>query len=325
MEKFDVPGLSYAIAKSGVMMRTEAFGFADLEKKEELHAGHRFRIASISKPITSTAIFLLIEREQLKLDDNVFGKNGVLDFAQAPEGITVRHLLTHTSGGWKNDARDPMFRKPELGHAELIKWTFENQSVVNPPGTAYAYSNFGYCLLGRIIEKISGQSYETFVRENVLKPCGAEAMQIGGNTKAERLKGEVNYYDAGRKETSFPMNIRRMDSHGGWVGTPEQLVGFALRVDDLPEPADILKKELIATMTGRAGVNPDYACGWSVNKHGNCWHGGSLPGLSSILVRTADGLCWAACANVRAEGISQALDRLMWALVRPQLLRVIGH
>jgi CubicO group peptidase (beta-lactamase class C family) len=316
LEKFDVPGLSFAIAKNGVMMRTEAYGFANPKNKEVLHAGHRFRIASISKPITSTAIFLLIERGQLKLDDAVFGKEGILGFAKAPEGITVRHLLTHTSGGWKNDDHDPMFRQPELDHTELIKWTIENQSLVNPPGTNYAYSNFGYCLLGRIIEKISDQSYETFVRASVLKSCDADAMQIGGNTKAERLKLEVNYYDAGGKETTYPMNVRRMDSHGGWVGTPEQLVDFALRVDDFPEPTDILKKESIHTMTERYGVNPDYACGWSVNKQGNWWHGGSLPGLSSILVRTADGHCWAACANARTEGISLALDRLMWTLVR---------
>ncbi len=77
-----------------------------------------------------------------------------------------------------------------------------------------------------------------------------------------------------------------------------------------------MKKESITTMTERAGVNKNYACGWSVNKVGNYWHGGSLPGLTSLLVRTADGHCWAVCANTRSEGIGLALDQLMWKIVR---------
>lgn len=112
------------------------------------------------------------------------------------------------------------------------------------------------------------------------------------------------------------MNVRRMDAHGGWVGTPTGLVRFALHVDGFTPPADILKKPSIRTMTARAGTHPDYACGWSVNKAGNWWHNGSLPGLSSLLVRTSGGYCWAACANTRAPGINLALDRLMWKIVR---------
>ena len=115
---------------------------------------------------------------------------------------------------------------------------------------------------------------------------------------------------------TIEMNVARMDSHGGWVGTPEELVNFALRVDGFPDPVDILKKESIATMKEHTGVNQNYACGWSVNKVGNYWHGGSLPGLTSLLVRTEAGHCWAACANTRSEGIGLALDRLMWKISR---------
>lgn len=308
MDKYKVPGLSIAIAKDGRIVRREAFGFADLEKKEALGAAHQFRIASVSKPITSAAIFLLVEGGKLKLDDLVFGKAGLLGIA-GPDGITLRHLLTHTSGAWKNDATDPMFKQIELDHAGLIAWTLENVAPKHPPGTKYAYSNFGYCLLGRIIEKVAGQPYEDFVREKVLNPCGAGAMTIGKGAH------EVAYYMRGEPVT-LKMNIARMDAHGGWVGTPAEMVEFALRVDGFPEPADILKKESIETMTQRSGVNAAYACGWSVNKVGNYWHGGSLPGLTTLLVRTADGHCWAACANTRGAGIGLALDRLMWKIVR---------
>jgi len=308
LEKFEVPGLSIAIAKDGQIVRKEAFGFADLKRQEVLGTDHRFRIASISKPITSAAIFLLIEGGKLKQDDLVFGESGLLGI-EGPAGITLKHLLTHTSGGWKNDKTDPMFKEIKLDHAGLIAWTLKNVEPKNPPGEKYAYSNFGYCLLGRIIEKVSGQGYGDFVRENVLKPCGAAAMTIG---EGER---EVVYYMGG-KPVKLEMNVARMDSHGGWVGTPGELVNFALRVDGFPEPADILKKESIATMKERVGVNKSYACGWSVNEAGNYWHGGSLPGLTSLLVRTEDGHCWAACANTRSEGIGLALDRMMWKIAR---------
>jgi len=308
MEKFAVPGLSLAIAKDGQMIKREAFGFADLERKEALHLAHRFRIASVSKPITSTAIFLLLERGKLKLDDLVFGDRGHLKI-DGPDAITLRHLLIHTSGGWTNDSSDPMFKKIELGHSELIAWALKEYPAKNPPGEVYAYSNFGYCLLGRVIEKVSGQSYETFVRENVLKPCGAEGMSIG---KGER---EVRYYSERRPET-FKMNIARMDAHGGWVGSPSEMVEFALRVDGFVQPVDLLKESSRKEMTKPGEVHSSYACGWGVNRVGNYWHGGSLPGLSSLLVRTASGYCWAACANTRAKGIGLALDRLMWSLVR---------
>ena len=134
-------------------------------------------------------------------------------------------------------------------------------------------------------------------------------MEIGSGER------EVRYYMNG-KPLASKMNVARMDAHGGWVGTPGEMVEFALGVDGFAEPADLLKKESLEEMTARGGVNENYACGWSVNKVGNYWHGGSLPGLSSLLVRTAGGYCWAACANTRARGIGLALDRLMWKLSR---------
>lgn len=289
-------------------MRKEAYGVAHLETEEKLNTGHRFRIASISKPITSTAVFLLVEQGKLKLDDLIFGEAGILKMA-GPERITTKHLLTHTSGAWKNDRDDPMFKRVDDDHAALIAWTLETYPPKDDPGVAYAYSNFGYCLLGRVIEKVSGQSYEEFVRENVLKPCGAEAMTIGTGDR------EVGYYME-RKPLTYEMNVARMDAHGGWIGTPSELVEFALRVDGVAKPPDLLNEESLKTMTARSGVNEDYACGWSVNKFGNYWHGGSLPGLSSLLVRTAGGYCWAACVNTRMAGIGSALDKLMWKLAR---------
>jgi hypothetical protein len=135
-----------------------------------------------------------------------------------------------------------------------------------------------------------------------------------GNTQAERVPDEVVYY--GRNENPYRMNVRRMDSHGGWLGTPSDLVQFALHVDGFDTTPNILRTETIRTMTASSAANEGYACGWCVNKARNCWHNGSLPGTTTILVRTASGLCWAAFANARSEGANQAIDQMMWKMVK---------
>src|SRR5690606_19569329 len=98
--------------------------------------------------------------------------------------ITVHHLLRHLSGGWGNDKTDPMFTDPRRNFEELISYTLDSAALKNSPGDAYAYSNFGYCVLGRVIETVTGQPYEKYVMANILKPAGASMMRIGGNTLA---------------------------------------------------------------------------------------------------------------------------------------------
>lgn len=321
MTEHHVPGLSLAIARQGHLVYQQGFGVADRDTGEKVTPGHLFRIASVSKPVTAVAIFSLIGQGRLKLDDRVFGEQGVLkfDFGKNYPGmvekITVHHLLTHTCGGWQNDGKDPMFRKPEFKHQELIEWTLRDHPLEHEPGRHHAYSNFGYCILGRVVEKLTGRSYADHVRQEILAKCGATTMCLAGNTLRERVKNEVVYY-AQNGEDPYRMNVARMDSHGGWLGTAGDLVRFAQHVDGFANPPDILSEQAIKAMTTPTEAGPGYACGWAVNRVPNWWHGGSLPGTSTLLVRTASGLCWAAFMNTRADGIAQAIDRLMWQLVR---------
>lgn len=321
LDEYKVPGLSVAIARHGRFVYREAFGYADNNSREQTTSAHRFRIASISKPITSVAIFLLIEQGKLKLEDLAFGPKAILgmDYGKSyPEDvlkITVHNLLTHTSGGWTNDGNDPMFREPAFNHRELITWTLQNQPLKHAPGEHYAYSNFGYCVLGRVIEKISGQSYADFVRQHIAMPCGIKELRIAGNARADRAPDEVTYHDS-RQDNPYTMNVARMDSHGGWLATPNDMVRFAMHVDGFKTTPNILRSETIATMTKPGSVNANYACGWSVNRFHNWWHGGSLPGLNTIMVRTGSGLCWAAFVNTRTKDIGLALDQLVWKMVR---------
>jgi CubicO group peptidase (beta-lactamase class C family) len=207
-----------------------------------------------------------------------------------------------------------MFRNLKMNHKELITWAVQNQPLKNEPGPHYAYSNFGYCILGRVLERVSGQSYATFVHQAGLKPCGIQDMQLAGNSLAQRAPQEVLYY--GPSDNPYNMNVTRMDSHGGWIGTPSDLVRFELHVDDFDTTPSILRKETIRTMTTSTAANEGYACGWCVNRFRNYWHNGSLPGTTSILVRTASGLCWAAFANARSEGVNLAIDQMMWKVAR---------
>ncbi len=322
MQRFKVPGMSVAIAKQGKFVLSQGYGVVDAETKAPVTPDHLFRIASVSKPFTAAAIFALIEQGRLRLDDLVFGEKGKLGFdfgktlPEPVKQITVAQLLKHTAGGWPNMKGDPMFLNPAMSQGELIGWTLVNQPLTDKPGTKHAYSNFGYCILGRILEKLTGLPYAQAVQRDVLAKCGIATMRIGGNTRGDRAPNEVAYYEGGDFGDPYGMNVARMDSHGGWIARAGDLVQFALHVDGFPSPADILRAGTIKVMTTPTAASPGYACGWAVNKAQNWWHSGSLPGTSSILVRTVSGLCWAALANIRAEGIDAALDETMWKIVK---------
>jgi CubicO group peptidase (beta-lactamase class C family) len=322
MQSYAVPGFSVAVGHGGTMIYQDAFGVADREKNEPLTPMHLFRIASVSKPITSTAIFSLIEQGRLHLGDRIFGPGAVLgtDFGGPPyhpqvDQITLEHLLTHTGGGWNNTRDDPMFMNAGMSQAQLISFVLRERPLDHPPGQSYAYSNFGYCVLGRVIEKVSRQGYAAFVGDAVLKRCGVADMAIAGNTLAQRRRGEVKYY--GQNDNPYGMNVARMDAHGGWIARPADLVQFAMHVDGFAAPPNILKPDTIRTMTTPSSANAGYAKGWEVNKANNWWHNGSLPGTSTIMVRTHSGFCWAAFTNTRRQNsaLDGDLDKLIWTMV----------
>jgi CubicO group peptidase (beta-lactamase class C family) len=314
------------------MVYEQPFGVVSRETGGALRASNLFRIASVTKPITSTAVFSLVEPGKLPLSGRVFGDGGILGtaFGKLPyrrwvTEITVDHLLTHTGGGWQNDGTDPMFRFPQMNHAQLIGWTLDNLPLRNPPGTNYAYSNFGYCVLGRVIERVTGEPYSVYVQREILSRCGVRDMRISGNTLAERAPNEVTYFGQS-DENPYNMNVARMDSHGGWLATAGDLAIFAGRVTAYGNAPGILKRETVARMVtpGPAeakSAEVKYARGWSVREdgRGNWWHGGSLPGTTSIMVRTAAGFSWAALCNTRrqpADDINLALDNLVWNMAR---------
>lgn len=355
-----ISGAALAITKDGKLVYSRGFGWADPDAKEKVSPTALFRIASISKPITAAAILMLVERGKLKLDDRAF------DFiALAPSAgrkrdprlkdITIRHLLEHTAGFDRAKSFDPMFRPvliakdlgvdPPAGPDHVIRYML-GQPLDFDPGSRYAYSNYGYCVLGRIIEKVSGQPYETFVREEVLKPLGISQTKLGKTL--ERAEGEVKYRDAvPRKGTAImgpdfgkpvpapygAWHLEAMDAHGGWISSALDLVKFARAFDD-PAKCPILKRESVETMfarpAGRAGHDTDgkplptyYGLGWNVRPMGNgrnTSHMGALDGTATVLVRRHDGVNWAVLFNAR----SNAKGEYLGTKIEPLLHQAAG-
>ncbi|WP_158089427.1 serine hydrolase domain-containing protein [Magnetofaba australis] len=323
--EFSVVGVAMAISRKSELIFAQGFGHADREAQIPMQPHHRMRIASVSKPFTSAAIFSLIQAGRLGQHDRVFGANGLLPQYRSfedprVERITVDHLLTHTCGGWSNRSKDPMFRNKALSTQELIRHTLKTRALDADPGAQYAYSNFGFCVLGRVIEAITSAPYDHYVKERFFGPIGAYSLEISGNTETERLPGEAKYYTGAGEFSPYAMNVRRMDAHGGWVASPTDLIRFLNHVDGFPTPPDLLSAQSIQAMTTPNPVSRNYARGWRVNKHNNWWHSGSLPGTTSFMARIANGDCFAAITNSRLteqkREMASKLDRLMWKVAR---------
>lgn len=321
MQKYSIPGVSIAVTKDDNLVYVKSYGKMSANDNTAISNNSLFRIASVSKPVTAVGIMKLLEANKLTMDSKVFGAGSILgnDYPSSKlsqvSDLTVRHLLHHTSNLWPNDGNDPMFKQPGFNHEQLINWTLDNYNGVSTRGV-YRYSNFGYCLLGRIIEKLSGKSYEQFIKDEVLKPSGITGMQIGGNTLTDRKNNEVIYTGQGGFDP-YVYNISRMDAHGGWIASATDLARFLVRVNGYNGKTDILQPATITTMTTRSVPSSNYASGWGVNDANNWWHNGSLPGTASEIIRAANGFCWVILCNSRstASGFDTALDELLWPFV----------
>lgn len=247
----DIPSATFAMAKNGKMVYMRAFGNADIAGTEPTQPHHMFRIASISKPITSIAIMKMIDLGQLNLADKVFGSNGILggnSYLSAANvtdnrlyDITVQHLLEH-SGGWDreidctpNPASPypwhpnscdpigfPLHVTETLGapnpatEENLIRFLME-KGLSFDPGTSYKYSNIGYLTLGLVIEAASGVSYEEFVKTQVLAPIGIHDMYIGKNLLEDKREREGEYVGNGfNVPSAYGTGNNVPWEYGGW-------------------------------------------------------------------------------------------------------------
>lgn len=339
MRKHKIPGAAVSVAKDGRLAYARGYGLANQETGEQVKPTSLFRIASISKTITSAAILKLVQSGKLSLDTAAFS---LIDLKPMPgwpvdkrlKDITVRQLLQHT-GGWdkKVSGYDPMFHSNSICYSLGTPPPADQRAIIRfmrgrpldfTPGSRYAYSNFGYCVLGKIIEKLSGQSYESYVQDNVLKPLGIADMRLGKTLLQDAAANEVHYYQPGRKAgvSVFP-NVRTltpapygawclesMDANGGWLASAIDIARFASSLD-FPQGHPILThssmQEIaarpaapVATENGRPSDHY-YGLGWDVRPISHTkytfWHIGSLDGTLAIVVRRWDGICWVVLFN----------------------------
>jgi CubicO group peptidase (beta-lactamase class C family) len=315
MSQQSIPGLSLAIAKDERLVFAKGYGYADTSTKAPVTPDSLFRIASISKPVTAVAVMELVEAGLLGLDQKVFGAGRVLGtqygtkpYSANVRAITVRHLLSHTSG-WSNSVggsmQDPMFMSSALSQTQLINLMLDTRPPV-APGTTYEYLNFGFCVLGRVIERVSGRTYEDYVRRAVLGPCGITKMRIGAKTQAGKAPDEVTYYGS----SPYGLLPARMDAHGGWIASPIDLLRLMVRVDGFLAKADILTPTDEARFLTSPRPGNGYGLGWIVNS-GFRGHNGAMDGTIGFLVRRDDGFSYAALANRRPPA---GKDNFAWTL-----------
>ena len=362
-----VPGASLAVARGDRLVFSGAAGRLDRDRDEPVRPASLFRIASLSKPITAVALLHLVDRGRIRLDDRIYdvldlgsrvGKGTALD--PRWREVTVLQLLHH-QGGWDRDkSGDPMGLHARRAWNHGPDAARRVDSIVDAvlgkpldftPGTRFSYSNFGYALLGRAIERAGGQPYGDFVRTAILGPVGATGMRLGRTLLADRAPDEARYHDGDRKApamvgpdlglpTSRPYGtfcLEAMDSNGGWIASAADLVRFAGAVD--PEsPRALLSAQayraLIARPAGSAGFTGDgdpkpvyYGCGWLVRRvaatgRETLWHAGALDGTSSFLLRRHDGYSVAALFNARLDPQGKDLSAVIEPLIHRAIARV---
>lgn len=348
MNKWGIHGGAFTMAFERTILYSKGYGVQDTITHTPATDESLFRIASCTKPFTAVSVMQLVQHGLLSLTDTVFGPNGILN---QPEyltildnnvlKITVQDLLEH-AGGWDSDLQiDPMFYAVEIAQwanvpsppdqETIIQYVLQEMFLMHPPGTYYAYSNFGYCVLGRVIEKVTNMTYEDYVRQHVLIPSGITTMQLGKNLLANKLPGEVEYYGSPGEYTApsvydttqtqivpWPyggFNIEAMDSHGQWVASSKDLMKFLMAVSE----NRLISQHIFNVMITPPSFNPTYAKGWGVNSAHNIWHMGSLAGTSSEIVKADNGYLWSLVFNKRSaldqEDLQNDLDNLGWSII----------
>lgn len=333
MENNDIPGMTLAVSRRGQLMFARGYGFAALETSELAGPDHRFRIASVSKPVASVSILHTLENFPGRtIGSRMFGASGIFGtdygsgtYSQREQDIRLRHLLHHTAG-WPDDGKLWYFAEPSWGseHKPIIDYQINSVTQTADPGDAGRYSNLGYVIAARVVEKLSGRTFEDYTVNEVLAECGiggAYRMAVGERTRAQKKLLEASYYPHANDGTDPEyVDPRRMDGSTAWIARPMDLLLLARRFDGNATHTDILSAGSIADMRTPASPLPGSDVGYDASRYGLGWvadninnptrwsHNGGMAGTRADFVVRVDGHSYAWMANTAAGDLNGIID-----------------
>ncbi|WP_367874081.1 serine hydrolase [Luteolibacter sp. Populi] len=330
----EIPAVSLAVSRRGKLVFKRAYGFADTATNEWAGTDHRYRVASVSKAITGVAVVhALAGQTTWNLNSKVFGSGALFgnDYGTAPystfeQDISVRNLLHHTAG-WTGEGKLWYGSEPAWGsqHKPFIDYQLQNLSVTHEPGTIGRYSNLGYTIAARVVEKISGDSYEAYTRNEIFAPCGISPILgplVGDRTRAQKKLMEVSYYP-NTAEPADPevVDPRRMDGSTAWIARPADLLLLTRRVDGDPRHEDILSADRVTALHTRGNPTSssgytwqNYGLGWGCDNYANpgSWgHNGGMAGTRAELVARTNDIHYAWVANSVGNVDNSAIEAIL--------------
>jgi CubicO group peptidase (beta-lactamase class C family) len=237
----------------------------------------------VTKQFTAASILLLAEDGRLKLDDPV--RKWFPSLPKAAEPITIRHLLTHTSGLIDYEDVIPETFKPQLHDADVLRLLESQDRTYFKPGSSYRYSNSGYALLALIVERASGRTFATFLRERIFQPLGMTntvAYEEGISTVSNRAFGYTR--EQGRWGRTDQSQTSAVLGDGGIYSSIDDLAKWDAALYDgrLLRPSSLQAAFTPATRTDDPEV--EYGFGWRITGE-TLWHSGETVGFRNVIVR----------------------------------------
>jgi serine beta-lactamase-like protein LACTB len=284
MHRYGIPGLSAAVAASGSVSLSAGYGMADVENAVPAGPLTIYRLASVSKPLTATAVLQLAAKGKLDLDAPV--QRYVPAYPEKQWPLTCRQLLCHQGGvrQWTDEEFHSTRHYASL--TEAVEF-FKNDPLVFEPGTRTLYTSLGYNLLGVAVENASGQGYLDYMRENVFSPAGMETAGLDDvfALVPHRAQGYQKAPGGELFNSSLSDTSNRVPG-GGLVATAEDVARFALALPSGALLKNETREQMFVRQRTRDGKATGYGLGWAVGTQRGrreAYHIGGQPRVSTIL------------------------------------------
>ncbi|HZC08301.1 MAG TPA: serine hydrolase domain-containing protein [Ktedonobacterales bacterium] len=319
------PGVAVAVTHGGQLIHCQGYGMAQLEWSQAISPNTVFGIGSITKPFTATAILLLRAEGKLRLDDDITAH--LPDYDMHSETITIAHLLTHTSG-IPNFVTLPGFWESGIAHDHShaeIRARFERLPLRFAPGERYSYNNSAYCLLGMLIETLSGMPYGEFIRERIFEPLGMRDSHYLAPRAVIPRRAEGYAATASGYERARYMSATLQYSAGALGSTAEDLARWDLALRNGRLLDHQTQAEMQAPTRLASGRTVGYGMGWGIRGYRGrraIGHAGGVPGYSAFYGRFPDEdlsiIVLSNRALFDAAGLAEPIAALLLDLHTPQ-------